>query len=193
MKRLFSFVAALLLFGMSGCLFIEKLETRVRFIKKDKDTPEQAQITLVYHNISSDAKDEKGLQKDFDELLKAVIKAGGESETEDGMIVKKREIAIANGKINVRAEAVPEDGKIEDVIANGERILVLERDEETELVETNATVFKTKENYLLVWPESLEEIYWIQRFHAESAEDKDAIARNQPELVRRLAQKLNAQ
>lgn len=194
MKRLTYLVAVLLLCSMSGCLFVEKIETRVRFVRNNKSEgqAEQALVTIVYHNVSSDAKNAKDLQKDFEELLKGEIKEGAESETEDGMIFKKRDIYIENGKINARAEAVPEDGKIEDVIANGERLLVLERNNDVELVETNGKVLKTEENYIIVWPESLEEIYWIQRFRPENDSDKVAIERNRSKLVQMLAERLKS-
>ncbi len=195
MKHTKYLLAALLLLGMSGCLFPEKIETRVRFSGKNSKTGEfeQAQVTILYHNISSAAEDEKKLTQDFEELLKGEKDEGSEDEVDDGMIIKKRHVYIENGKINVRAEAVPEDGKIEDVIANGERILVLERQDDIELIETNGKIFKTEENYIIVWPESLEEIYWIQRFHAENDDDKAALERNRPKLVRMLEEHLKQQ
>lgn len=181
-------IAVLLLLGASGCLFVEKIETRVRFLGKNSKTgePAQTQVTILYYNVSTDAETDQKLQEDFEELLKSEKAEGSEEEVEDGMIIKKRHVYVEKGKINVRAEAVPEHGKIEDVIANGERILVLERESDNELAETNGKVFKTEENYIIVWPESLEEIYWILRLHPESDADKAAIERNRPKLVRML-------
>ncbi len=184
-------IALLLILGFSGCLFVEKIETRVRFLGKNSPSgePQPAQVTILYHNISSDAENEKKLQEDFEELLKGEKGEGSEDEIEEGLIIKKRHVYIENGKINVRAEAVPEDGKIEDVIANGERILVLAKQEDNELIETNGKVFETEENYLIVWPVRLEEIYWIQRLQPDN-DGKAAIERNRPKLVRMLEEHL---
>lgn len=198
MKTLKCLFVALLLVGMSGCLFPEKIETRVRFNGKNSLTGEavQTQVMIIYYNISSSATEEKDLHEDFEELLKGEKGEGSEEEVEDGMIIKKRHVYIENGKINARTEAVPEDGTIEDVIANDERILVLKRDDGFELAETNGKVLATERNYILVWPEGLEEIYWIQRLvvdEVEDAEDKAALERNRPKLVRMLEEHLKRQ
>ncbi len=195
MKTMKYFIALLLLFGISGCLFPEKIETRVRFLGRNSKTaePEQALVTILYYDVSSSAGGEKDLKEDFAELVKLEKGEGAEEEIEEGMIIKKRHVYIENGKINIRTEALPEDGTIEDVIANGERILVLEIHDDIELVETNGKVFKTEENYIIVWPESLEEIYWVQRLHADSESDEAALERNRPKFVRMLEEHLKQQ
>ncbi|MEK7729351.1 MAG: hypothetical protein AAB354_13135 [candidate division KSB1 bacterium] len=185
MKIIKYILAALLLVGMSGCLFPEKIETRVRFTAKNSKTgqAEQPRVTLTYYNFSSDAQNETDLQKDFEELLKSGKVQNGDEEVEEGMIIQTRNVYLENGKINMRAEAVPEGGKLADVLANGERILVIEGGEEISRIETNGKVLRTDKNYILVWPESLEEIYWVQHFTPEKEEDRAALERNRPTLV----------
>ncbi len=194
MKYLKYTLAALLLLSASGCLFPEKIETRIRFGEKAKFTGEavKAQITIVYHNISSDAKDEKDFEEDFKELLKINVKVGEKGETQDGIIVKERSLEIVNGKINARSSGVPENDRLEGIVANGERILVVEGDEkEGNAIEaTNGKVLNTGKNYIIVWPSDLEEIYWVQRLTPENDEDQAALARNQPRLLKKLEEHL---
>lgn len=188
MKHTSYMLSALLLLGASGCLFPEKIETRIKFKEKAKFTGEAAQpeVTIIYHNISSDAKEDDDFQKDFEELLKANQKIGAEEETQDGIIVKERSVSIAAGKIYSRTVGVPENNRLEGVVANGERILVVEGEENEGIVieATNGKVLNTGKNFILVWPSDLQEIYWVQRLTPDDEEDKAALARNQPRLVR---------
>lgn len=186
MKTTKYLLAALLLLSASGCLFPEKFETRVRFLPKNSAAGEagNVQVTLTYYNFSSDAKTEDDLKKDFEELVKSGKVQSGDKEVEEGMVIQTRDIYLENGKINMRAQAVPEGGKLNDVVANGERILVIEGSAEIARIESNGRVLQTDKNYILVWPESLEEIYWVQHFTPEEEEDRVALERNRPRLVK---------
>lgn len=196
MKYLKHTLAALLLLSATGCLFPEKIETRIRFNEKSKITGDaaKAQVTIVYHNISSDAKEEKDFEKDFEELLKGKEKVS-EDEKQDGIIVKERSIEIVNGQINSRTSGVPENDRLEGIVANGERILIVEGSEEegVAIEATNGKVLNTGKNYIIVWPSDLEEIYWVQRYTPEDEDDKTAIARNQPRLLQKLEAHLKQQ
>lgn len=68
------------------------------------------------------------------------------------------------------------------VISRGERIVIVDADD-AEIIETNGKILRTEQNYVIVWPEELQEIYWIQRLLYDD-EDKTRLERNRPKLVK---------
>lgn len=180
-KRFFIATAAVLI-TLTGCLLPETVENRIRYV--DQNTPPQ--ITVIWRNISSDAKNDKELQEDFAELVKEADSADTDVFVglKKGLIIRERQVYIEDGKLNVRISGIPATGPFEDLASNGERMLVLDM-EEAGRVETNGTLLKTEENYILVWPESMKEIVWTNRLvPGESNEDLKRWEQNRPALIK---------
>jgi hypothetical protein len=185
MKSLAYSIAAAMLISLAGCIWPEEIETRVHYV--DKNPP---QITVVWRNISSTAKDEKELKEDFDELVKDLedstasdLIAGINKE----LLIKDRQIYLQGGKLQAKMSAVPSDDKFEDLASNGERLMVVDS-EDGRIIATNGKLLKTGRNYIIVWPESLKEIYWIQCLIPDAPdrdkEDWERWKQNRPKLVK---------
>jgi hypothetical protein len=186
MKSLAYLIAAAIMISLAGCIWPEEIETRVNYA--GKNTPPQ--ITVVWRNISSTAKDEKELKSDFEELVEDLkdstsndLIAGIEKE----LLIKERKIYLQDGKLQAKISAVPGDEKFEDLASNGERLVVVDS-EAGRIIATNGRLLETESNYIIVWPESLKEIYWIQRLIPD-APDKDEEdwkrwKQNRPKLVK---------
>ncbi len=186
MKSWIYSLAAALLISLSGCIWPEEIETRVYY--SDNKTPPQ--ITVIWRNISSTAKDEKELEEDFERLVEDLrdstasdLVAGIDKE----LSIKDRQIYLHKGKLLAKISAVPVDDKFEDLASNGERIMVVEL-ESGGMIETNGRILKTEYNYIIVWPESLKEIYWVQRLIPDAPDkDKEDWKRwkqNRPKLIK---------
>jgi hypothetical protein len=194
MKRLVHFIAAAAFLALTGCLLPETIENRVRFV--DKNTPPQ--ITVIWHNISSDAKNDDELKKDFDNFIQDQIEDQDDSLQSDlfvgarekDMLIKERKMYVEKGKLEFRVSAIPADNDIEDLASGGERLLVLDMEEAGLIEETNGRLFKTDENYIIVWPETMKELYWTQRIISDKLKDKkdrDEVERwkhNRPKIVK---------
>lgn len=183
MKPFVYFIAVLALLFATGCILPEKIETRIRF--NEKNAP--AEITTIYHNLSSEAKDEETLQSDFNDLIKDW--KGDQylvQQAKQGLVLKDRQVYFEKGKLQAKELAVPTDESFltgEDMmISHGERIVVVKA-EDADIIETNGKTLKTDQNYIIVWPEELKEIYWIQRGRYEE-EDQTRIERNRPKLAK---------
>lgn len=183
MKSLRFFIAiAAGVVTLTGCLLPETVENRIRYI--DQNTPPQ--ITVIWRNISSDAKNDKELQEDFAELIKEVDSTNTDVFVgfKKDLMIRERQVYIEGGKLNMRISGIPPTGQFEDLASNGERMLVLDM-EEAGRVETNGTLLKTEENYIIVWPESMKEISWINRLiPGESNEDLKRWKQNRPTLIK---------
>jgi hypothetical protein len=183
MKPFIPLAAALALLVVSGCLLPEKIETRIRF--NEENAP--AEVTIIYHNMSSEAKDDEALQSDFRELIdswkgdKYLVQ-----QAKQGLILKDRQVYLENGKLQAKELSVPtEENFLEEgdmVISRGERIVIVDADD-AEIIETNGKILRTEQNYVIVWPEELREIYWIQRLLYDD-EDKTRLERNRPKLIK---------
>jgi len=183
MKPMLRFIAvAAVFFAITGCLMPERIENRVRYM--DPNTPPQ--ITVIWHNISSDAKNEQELKKDFEELIKNPDSTGTDIFIgfEKDIIIKEWQVYVEDGKINLYVSGIPQTGQFEDITSNGERMIVLDM-EEAGVVETNGKLLKTDENYIIVWPESLKEISWSNRLRTDES-DIDWIRweQNRPKLLK---------
>lgn len=183
MKPFIHFVAIPALLVATGCIIPEKIETRIRF--NEKNAP--AEVTTVYHNLSSEAKDEEALQSDFKDLIDDW--KGDQylvQQAKQGLILKDRQVYLEKGKLQAKELAVPTDENFltgEDMmISHGERIVVVKA-EDADIIETNGKTLKTDSNYIIVWPEELKEIYWIQRGRYDE-EDQKRIERNRPKLIK---------
>jgi len=194
MKPLVQLLAvAAISFALNACLYPEKIENHVRY--GDKNTPPQ--ITVIWHNISSDAKNDTELKKDFDNLVADQIEDRDDTLQSDlmvgarerDMLIKERKFYVENGKLQCRVSAMPANNDFEDLASSGERLLVLEMNE-AGLVETNGKLFKTERNYIIVWPETQKELYWVQHFAPAAPKDEDdredwaRWKQNSPKLVK---------
>jgi hypothetical protein len=74
--------------------------------------------------------------------------------------------------LQLRLTATPANKEFSDLTSGGERLLVLET-EEAGAVETNGKLFKTDRNYIIVWPETQKELYWVQYFMTKTPKDKE--------------------
>jgi hypothetical protein len=191
MKPFSCFIAAAAFLVLTGCLIPETIENRVRYL--DKNSPPQ--ITVIWHNLSSDAKNDEELKKDFDNFIADQIEDQDDSLQSDlfvgarkrDMLIKERKFYVENGKLQFRVSAIPANNDVEDLASSGERLLVLEM-QEAGLIETNGKLFKTERNYIIVWPETVKELYWIQRLIPEVLkDDRDELERwkkNRPKIVK---------
>lgn len=186
MKSLTYLTAAAMLISLAGCIWPEEIETRVQYAGKNAPP----QITVVWRNISSTAKDEKELKSDFEELVEDLedstsndLIAGIEKE----ILIKNRQIYLQDGKLQAKISAVPSEDKFEDLASNGERIIVVDA-EAGKIIATNGKLLKTERNYIIVWPESLKEIYWTQRLIPDTPEKNDEDweiwKQNRPRLIK---------
>lgn len=177
------FPLAAMFFAINGCLTPETVENRI--IYRDKNSPPE--ITVTWHNISSDAKNDKELNEDFSDLIKDLDSTNTEIffGTKKSVHLKESQVYIANAQLHWRVSAVPRDNQIEDITSHSERLLVLDK-EEAGAVKTNGTLLQTEHNYILVWPESLKEIYWTNHEPFDDTE-KDSQTRrelNRPKLIK---------
>jgi hypothetical protein len=170
---------------ISGCILAEKTETHVYY--DDNNAPPQ--ITTIWHNISSTAENEQQLKDDFDELVGDLkdstvsdILAGIDKE----MLIKERQISLQNGELQLKMSAVPVNDQFEDLAANGERMLILEKSSEWSIEETNGKLLETEYNYIIVWPEKAKELYWIQGLISDASNEDSDMRRwkqNRPKLI----------
>ncbi len=186
MKTLAYLIAMTILVTLTGCIWPEEIETRVYY--SDNNAPPQ--ITVTWRNLSSTAKNEKELRDDFDRLVEDLEDSTASdlvAGIEKDLLIKDRQFYLQNGKLQARISAVPSDDKFEDLASNGERLMVVDM-EPGGIIETNGKLLKTDSNYIIVWPESLKEIYWIQRLLPDAPDkDKETWERwkqNRPKLVK---------
>jgi hypothetical protein len=103
------------------------------------------------------------------------------------VLIKDRKIYLQDGKLQMRISAVPSDNKFEDLASNGERLIVVDS-EDGKMLATNGKLLKTGRNYIIVWPERLKEIYWIQRVIPDAPdkdkEDWERWKQNRPKLIK---------
>lgn len=191
MKKIVLLVAALVLLVMNGCLFVEAVEVRIRFFGNDQP-PE---VTLIYHNLSSDAESETRLKEDFADMISSWQSNADSLElAEKGFQLKDQQLYLEDGKLQARrlavvtgnlAETLRESGQSAvagELLSNDERMLVIDASEGT-ITATNAKVYKTGWNFVLTWPKEMREIYWIQRVPTNTDEYRQA-RRNRPVFVK---------
>ena len=158
MKRLILISFCGLLLMSMGCLSVGSYETRITFHGEG----EPVTITMIYRDISSAEAKLVDVQDDFESLINDW--KGDEyllEQARDGFVVKERALTIEDGKLVAYERGVTNDlGDFKPIkVNNGERILLVEKDDDYELVESNGQIFKTDNNTLLVWPENVPELY----------------------------------
>jgi len=156
-------VAAVLLLCcpfVSGCLIADKQTVAMRLI-----SPQKGIVTYIYHGIKSDSDEEKEIEKDFNVLAAMVSE-------------KSREDIFKNNKIKIERWTIDADendvvyGAVEGSfnvleffayngynISNEEIIIVLPILKNQKLT-SNGKIVKTKNNYMLVWPQNTKMLEW---------------------------------
>jgi len=179
-------VAAIFL-PLSGCWIIpEKIENHVRYI----DNTSPPQITVIWHNISSDADTDEELKKDFDSFidhLKSDTHQGIFLGSKKEVLIQKWEMYVENGKLQLKVFATLAD-KFEDIASHDERMLVLDN-EFTGKIETNGRLLQTERNYIIVWPETANELFWSNQIYPNAfvendQEDLEKLERNRAKLLK---------
>lgn len=169
MKRLLlTSLLGLLLMSM-GCLSLGSYETHIQFRGED----EAATVTLIYRDISSAESDVDLVRKDFASLIDDWTGDGYLLDrAKEGFVVKERAVAVEDGKLVAYEKGVTKDlGDLRPIkVSNGERIMLVDRDEDFELVESNGKIINTDNNTLLVWPEDQLDLYMKHRARKTSQE-----------------------
>jgi len=183
MKTILHLAALLALLSTSACVFVDTVETRVRF-HDDGSPPE---ISITWRDISSSAGDPDELKEDFQNIVDAWKSDEYVAErAENGMAIKDRQMYVENGVLNFRESGVlidsTEGSEWQFLVSHGERILVVDADD-AEILETNGKVLETESNFVLAWPENLEEVYFLMRLGEAEEEDREDIDRNRPQLI----------
>jgi len=180
--------AVVCLVFFSSCLTAERTEIRIRY--DEKDVP--IEVTIRYSGISSDEEKEVDLAKDFQRMLDSWL---GDAQLVDwakkGFAVRERKVFLEGGKLQGREVLVPVENDLSDwfdeklIVSNGERILVLDKDD-GRIVDTNGKVVESEKNLFVVWPESAREIYFVQDYRSSWRPDAaKVIDRNAAELAKR--------
>jgi hypothetical protein len=182
MKHSVQLAAALALLVVTGCLIPEKTETRIRFNEKMRRLKLPSFIIIYRARPKT-----RSAPKRFRDLIDSW--KGDQylvQQAKQGLILKERQVYLENGKLQARELSVPTEENFlvegDMMISHGERIVVIEADD-TEIIETNGKILRTERNYVIAWPETLKEIYWIQR-PAFDDEDNKRIERNRPKLIK---------
>lgn len=181
MKYSWCLIVAILVFFLSGCFILpERVENHVQYV----DNVSPPQITVIWHNLWSDANTDEELKKDFDEFIQQFrqnktteIFLGNNRE----VLIQSSEMYVENGKLQLRVSAIPvgeelEDNaseakpKFEDLASDGERILVLDK-EYTGKIKTNGQLLQTERNYIIAWPEKEKALYWSNQIYPNGVEE----------------------
>jgi hypothetical protein len=162
-----------------GCLSVESYETRIQFHGEDKPVT----VTMIYRDISSAEAKLEDVQGDFESLINDW--KGDEyliEQARDGFVVKERALTIEDGKLVGYERGVTNDlGDFKPIkVSNGERILLVEKDDDYELVESNGKIFKTDNNTLLVWPEDIPELYMKHK----AKQTSESHEKNRPIMIK---------
>jgi len=183
MRHILNAAAAVSALFLTGCLYLEKSEVRVRF----DDHHEPLDVTLIYHHLSSDATSPEGVEEDYRGLVEAwkgdvyVV-----DQAREGFVVRDRDVYVEDGHLCAREVLIPakehlfEDGEM--VISGGERILVFD-DEEQTILESNGRIFTTGKNTIIVWPIDEKEIRWTEN-DVDWVKEQDLCRKNGAEMVR---------
>jgi hypothetical protein len=168
-----------LLVMSTGCLSVASYETHIQFHGEN----EPATVKMIYRDISSAETSDKEVRKDFESLIDD-WKGDGFllDRANEGFVVKERAVKIEDGKLVAYEKGVTKDlGDLTPIkVNNGERIMLLDRDEDYELVESNGKIINTDNNTLLVWPEDLPDLYMKHRARKTSP----AHEKNRPIMIK---------
>jgi len=145
---------------VSGCLIADKQTVEMRLM-----SPQKGMVTYIYHGIKSDSDEEDEIQKDFDDLVGLVSE---ESRTNayvnDKIKIERWNIDVDENDIVYGAvEAtfnIPEFFAYNDYKMSNEEIIIVLPIVKNQKLTSNGKVVKTKNNYMLVWPEDEKNLKW---------------------------------
>ena len=145
---------------VSGCLIVDKQTVEMRLIP-----PEKGRVTYIYYGIKSDSSEEGEIKKDFDDLIEMI------SEGSRADVYKNDKLKIERWNIDIDQEGIVY-GAVEATfniteffdyndykISNKEIIITLPIVKNQKLT-SNGKVVKTKNNYILVWPQDSKNLEW---------------------------------
>lgn len=145
---------------VSGCLIADKQTVEMRLIP-----PEKGRVTYIYYGIKSDSSEEGEIKKDFDDLIE-MISEGSRADVykNDKLKIERWNIDIdQEGIVYGAAEATFNITEFFDYndykISNKEIIITLPIVKNQKLT-SNGKVVKTKNNYILVWPQDSKNLEW---------------------------------
>ena len=145
---------------VSGCLIADKQTVEMRLIP-----PEKGRVTYIYYGIKSDSSEEGEIKKDFDDLIE-MISEGSRADVykNDKLKIERWNIDIdQEGIVYGAAEATFNITEFFDYndykISNKEIIITLPIVKNQKLT-SNGKVIKTKNNYILVWPQDSKNLEW---------------------------------
>ena len=145
---------------VSGCLIADKQTVEMRLIP-----PEKGRVTYIYYGIKSDSSEEGEIKKDFDDLIE-MISEGSRADVykNDKLKIERWNIDIdQEGIVYGAAEATFNITEFFDYndykISNKEIIITLPIVKNKKLT-SNGKVVKTKNNYILVWPQDSKNLEW---------------------------------
>ncbi len=145
---------------VSGCLIADKQTVEMRLIP-----PEKGRVTYIYYGIKSDSSEEGEIKKDFDDLIEMVSeKSRADVYKNDKLKIERWNIDIdQEGIVYGAAEATFNITEFFDYndykISNKEIIITLPIVKNQKLT-SNGKVVKTKNNYILVWPQDSKNLEW---------------------------------
>ena len=179
MKPLKCILAATLPLFLAGCLTVDTIQTRIQIREEGKP----ALLTITHLGFSSGEAKPGDVRKDFDHLISEW--QGDEyliARAKEGIVVRDRRVWEENGRINGSMTGLVEkiDGLYPFWERNGERILLVECEEEFDLAETNGRILKTENNRLIVWDAGEKVLSWTLRRNFES----ESIEKNRPRFAR---------
>ena len=154
----------------TGCMSVGGIETIIEIQKKN----EPIRVSIIYHDVSSDASGEDEVVRDFYDLVDSWQSDMHLIERmEDQFYVKKRDVQIEDGKINAYEQGIVRelDGincywyqhgeeEIAGTIIPPDTRIVMNIDEEGGFVvaETNGLVVGTGKDKKIVWPKNVDKL-----------------------------------
>lgn len=144
----------------SGCLIAEK-ET----VEIDLSSPLKGRVVYLYEGIKSDSNSAEEIKKDFEGLTALVSEEARAEALEQDKIKIERwnldidEKGVVFGAIDASFNVAEFFDYNQYLFSNGEIIIVLPLYSD-QSVTSNAKILKTKNNYILTWPQSSKKLVW---------------------------------
>ena len=145
---------------VSGCLIADKQTVEMRLIP-----PEKGRVTYIYYGIKSDSSEEGEIKKDFDDLIEMI------SEGSRADVYKNDKLKIERWNIDIDQEGIvygaseatfniTEFFDYNDYKISNKEIIITLPIVKNQKLTSNGKVVKTKNNYILVWPQDSKNLEW---------------------------------
>ena len=139
----------LFFFLFSGCLVSEITEYKLKL----NDDGKSGTLTIILHNLQSDATGSEGQEHDFDELMKN-WKSDQYllDQMNKGAYVKERKVAVKRGTLVWTENLLFSDvSKLFPEFAWDDTVRIPFKDAEAVVVETNGKITKEKDKIIVWW------------------------------------------